>query len=213
MDSPLTYFSMVDHFPLKTFKQTTTTMAETKKTKNDTKKTAKNKANPTGGKKRKASEMTADPAPAAPVANNPPAFADGPSAAAPSSSPAAPWGGLPRPKRYPIREHYDTKLAHLKAVAAFKRARLDFNIADINWIKREQERLAACLEKVTGLCDGDADSINNLDEQIATLEAQGEEASATSSQDWIERRRIKMAEEKAAAAATETEGSEPTTSN
>ncbi|PCD26790.1 hypothetical protein AU210_013212 [Fusarium oxysporum f. sp. radicis-cucumerinum] len=143
--------------------------------------------------------MTADPAPAAPVANNPPAFADGPSAAAPSSSPAAPWGGLPRPKRYPIREHYDTKLA-------FKRARLDFNIADINWIKREQERLAACLEKVTGLCDGDADSIN-------TLEAQGEEASATSSQDWIERRRIKMAEEKAAAAATETEGSEPTTSN
>uniref|UniRef100_A0A0D2Y0T7 Uncharacterized protein n=1 Tax=Fusarium oxysporum (strain Fo5176) TaxID=660025 RepID=A0A0D2Y0T7_FUSOF len=167
-------------------------MAETKKTKNDTKKTAKNKANPTGGK----SEMTADPAPAAPVANNPPAFADGPSAAAPSSSPAAPWGGLPRPKRYPIREVstmilYHCWTNHLKAVAAF-------NIADINWIKREQERLAACLEKVTGLCDGDADSIN-------TLEAQGEEASATSSQ-------IKMAEEKAAAAATET-GSEPTTSN
>ncbi|KAF5989117.1 hypothetical protein FCOIX_154 [Fusarium coicis] len=160
----------------------------------------KAKTTPVAGNKRKADDMTTDVAPPAPVAQGPPPFADGPSAAPPSALSKADWPGLPEPKRFPMRQHYDTELA-------FKRARLDFHVDEIKWCKREQARLSERIEIVTGLCRGDADSINTMKADIAKLEAQiAEEAAGASAEDFLQENLDEKREKSAAAANAEAEG-------
>ncbi|SCV49374.1 uncharacterized protein FFFS_09029 [Fusarium fujikuroi] len=126
-------------------------------------------------------------------------------ASAPSSSPATPWCGLPKPKRLPKSKHYDNELS---------------------WIHAERARLAACLEEVDIFCQVDAKSIAVLDDEIAVCtrrdlhweciadkyqvlkkEAEAQAGAAASDAEQ------KSLEEEAAAATDETEGLEPNTSN
>ncbi|KAF5625445.1 hypothetical protein F25303_11345, partial [Fusarium sp. NRRL 25303] len=147
------------------------------------------------------------------------------SASAPSSSPATPWYGLPKPKRLPKRKHYDNELSYLEAVAKAKRLRLA-------WIHAERARLAACLEEVDFFCKVDAKSIVLLEDEIVVYtrhdlhweciadkyqvlkreaEAQAE-AAASDAEKLLEDAR-KSLEEEAAAATDETKGLKPNTSN
>ncbi|KAG5780702.1 hypothetical protein H9Q73_005644 [Fusarium xylarioides] len=139
----------------------------------------KPKTTPAAGIKRKASQMTDDAAgPAAP----PPLVASGPSAEAPSASPRTPWGGLPKPKGKPQRQHYHSELAYQEALA-------EFNDADISWIKKEQ---------ATEWCKNDADTLVELKAEA--------DAEATATQNWVEQARLKRDAERAVAANAEAEG-------
>ncbi|VTT57766.1 unnamed protein product [Fusarium fujikuroi] len=109
-------------------------------------------------------------------------------ASAPSSSPATPWCGLPKPKRLPKSKHYDNELS---------------------WIHAERARLAACLEEVDIFCQVDAKSIAVLDDEIAVLKKEAEAQAGAAASDAEQ----KSLEEEAAAATDETEGLEPNTSN
>ncbi|KAF5629623.1 uncharacterized protein FTJAE_8504 [Fusarium tjaetaba] len=121
------------------------------------------------------------------------------SASAPSSSPAAPWSGPPKPKRLPKRKHYHSELA---------------------WIHAERARLAERLKVVDSLCKEDAESIDAFKDEIAPLrkrvEAHAEAPSSSltpSLEEYVARGRRMVDEAKAAAAASKTEGPEPNSSN
>ncbi|KAF5643846.1 hypothetical protein F52700_2718 [Fusarium sp. NRRL 52700] len=193
----------------------------------------KPKATPAAG----TSQMTNDAAgPAAP----PPLVASVPSTEAPSASPATPWGGLPKPKGKPQRQHYHSELAvsltqhptlvklsllivltlqYQEARVKFANIRIDFNDADITWIKKEQARLQERLEKVTEWCQDDADTLVEAEDMVVKLKERSV-AEATSNQNWVEQARLKKAAEEAAAgeaaakanveAEAEAEGVEPT---
>ncbi|PNP80994.1 hypothetical protein FNYG_05461 [Fusarium nygamai] len=96
------------------------------------------------------------------------------SASTPSSSPAAPWSGPPKPKRLPKRKHYHSELAYLEDVREAKRLRLAYNVADLNWIHAERARLAERLKVVDSLCKDDAESIDALEDEIAPLRKRAE---------------------------------------
>ncbi|CVK95771.1 uncharacterized protein FMAN_13707 [Fusarium mangiferae] len=193
-------------------RRTTTNMAGRKNSNNSGKKAAKPKTTPVAGKKRKADDQTTDAPAPAPVAKRPLPFADGPSAEAPSASPRAFWPGLPEPKRFPERKNYDTNVAHMEAKVAYKRARLDFNTDDLKWCHRERARLSERIELVTKLCRDDADSINTMSNELATLKEQGaEEAFGVSSENFLQESLNKKREESAAAkGGAEAEGVTPT---
>ncbi|KAF5558744.1 hypothetical protein FPHYL_7335 [Fusarium phyllophilum] len=168
----------------------------------------KAKTTPVAGNKRKADVMTTDAPPPAPVANGPPSFDDGPSAVPPSARPQVAWPGVPEPKRF----HYDTNLAEAKV--AFKRARLEFNTADLNWCRREQARLSERMEMVTKLCREDADSINTMNEDIAKLKEQvAGEAAGASAEEFLRENLDKKRVERAAADGAETGGASPPTTS
>ncbi|KAF4498785.1 hypothetical protein FAGAP_5039 [Fusarium agapanthi] len=198
-------------------------MAGRKNSNRSGKQAAKAKTTPAAGTKRKADEMTTGVAPPAPVATAPPPFADGPSAAPPSAAPpsASPqvaWPGLPEPKRF----HYDTDVAvsphNFPCVSKEKSLTvltIQFLEAKAAWCKREQVRLSARIETVTKLCRDDADSINTMNDEIATLRQQdAEEAVGASSEDFLQANLNKKREERAAAKAeAEAEGVVPDTAN
>ncbi|KAG5791176.1 hypothetical protein H9Q69_009787 [Fusarium xylarioides] len=174
----------------------------------------KAKTTPVAGNKRKADDMTTDVAPPAPVAQGPPPFADGPSAAPPSAFPQVTWPGLPEPKRFPMREHYDSELAFLEAKAKFKRARLDFHADELMWCRREQARLSERMEMVTKFCRDDADSINTMNEDIAKLKEQvAGEAAGASAEEFLRENLDKKRVERAAADGAETGGTSPPTTS